>query len=332
MISLPNEDLDHLASLRKESVHDLNILVTGASGFIGKWVVSALRWSGRASRLTLVSRNPRGVKSIYSLDDDDSSIRVVHPGELSRMRNTSFDEVWHLAASTGAAGTSSWWDTFSADVDILTRLLQMAERQKSGFRIVYTSSGAVYGRNRLTPSVEDDTASFKLGSAGILYDTSKRMSETLLLAAADEVGIEVRIARLFAFVGPHLPLDQHFAIGNFLLDASRGMPIRLLSDGLAVRSWMYPTDLMTWLFRFADQGTFRIMNVGSDKAMSIRHCAELVGHIAGVEVHVPVGTSELRPREVYVPDVTRAVEDLGLRIQIDLVTAIRRTLEWLEKK
>jgi len=331
MQDLLEEDRAALSSFRAKCRQDLDILVTGGSGFIGKWLVQALQLSGRARRLTLVSRDPAATASLFQSLTGTFEIDVVTPSAISEIKRYSYDEVWHLSAGTGIAGSVSWRDMYAADVEMMTMLLSLVERQTTPPRFIYTSSGAVYGRGRTEISREDSPTSVSLDETSSLYDVSKQMSEILLMSASRELGLDVRIARLFAFVGPYLPLDKHFAIGNFLNDASKGNAIQLKSDGQDLRSWMYPTDLLEWLFIFADQAEVKVVNVGSSEVMSIRQCAELIGEIAGVPVNVPMSASDIRTRTVYAPDISEARTRLGLQIQVGLASAIKRTLRWLSR-
>jgi dTDP-glucose 4,6-dehydratase len=139
------------------------------------------------------------------------------------------------------------------------------------------------------------------------------------------------IARLFAFAGPHLPLDLNFAIGNFVRDALKGGPIQIAGDGTPKRSYLYAADLAVWLWTILLRGQpARPYNVGSDEEVNIAELAELVLRNAapGTSIEIAQSPKPGVPPARYVPCVNRAREELGLRVRIPLDEAIRRMFDW----
>ena len=195
-------------------------------------------------------------------------------------------------------------------------------------RLLYVSSGAVYGAcaAELSGASEDDYASARPLTP---YAEGKREAEWLCA----ESGVDFVTARAFAFLGPHLPLDSHFAAGNFMRDARRGGPILVRGDGTATRSYLYPADLVVWLLHILMRGErARAYNIGSDEIVTT---AELARHVAdAVSPRPEVVVQSAQPHgahNIYLPDISRARAELKLDVAIPLHDAIARTLAVLEE-
>jgi dTDP-glucose 4,6-dehydratase len=160
------------------------------------------------------------------------------------------------------------------------------------------------------------------------------MSECLCATYAQDHGLETKVTRIYALVGPYLPLDLHFAIGNFIRDAMAGKPIEIKGDGTPYRSYLYAADLTIWLWTILIRGaSTRPYNVGSRLPLSIAETAQAVsralpGHVP-IEIAKKIVPGQLPSR--YVPENLRAQEELGLREWTPLDEAIRRTAQSHEK-
>jgi len=211
------------------------------------------------------------------------------------------------------------------------RTLQRAARD--GAAVLLVSSGAVYGPQ--PPDLERVREDFRGApdplDPGQVYAEGKRAAELLGAAHSRESGLPVKIARLFAFVGPYLPLDRHFAVGNFIRDRLAGGPVAIAGDGTPVRSYLYGADLAVWLWTILARGVAgRPYNVGSERALSI---AQVAGGVAEAETPPVRVTRALAPvpgapSARYVPDTSRARSELGLEEWIGFEEGVRRTLRW----
>jgi len=200
-------------------------------------------------------------------------------------------------------------------------------------QFLLTSSGAVYGRQpaAITHLAEDYNGGPDVSQKESVYGECIRMKELLCAIYARQHGLEVKVARCFAFVGPYLPLDAHFAIGNFIRDAMAGGPIKVNGDGTSYRSYLYAADLAIWLWTILLRGASnRPYNVGSRQPVSIAQLAEAVRRTVAPQAEIQIAQKPVpgQPAARYVPETARAEQELGLREWVSLEEAIRRTAQW----
>jgi len=169
-------------------------------------------------------------------------------------------------------------------------------------------------------------------SASNAYGVGKRMAEHLCALYANKYGLNIVVARCFAFIGPDLPLSAHFAIGNFIKDALNHSSIVVNGDGSPTRSYLYQSDLADWLLALVYRGTEgQAYNVGSDETISILDLAYLVREVLNQDIDVIIkgaSNSEALLRNRYIPDIKKIRDDLSVRIRIPLNEAIQKTASW----
>jgi len=195
------------------------------------------------------------------------------------------------------------------------------------------SSGAVYGRQppNLARVPEDYSGAPGTLEAGTAYAQGKRAAEWLGCAQARMSGISVMIARIFALVGPNLPLDGPFAAGNFIRDVLGGRAIDIRGDGRSIRSYLYSADTCVWLLRILMAGVSQqAYNVGSEQDLSIVDLAKRVMRADGADLPIKVCQSPDPDLPVprYVPSTNKARGELGLAEYTPLDTALRKTIRW----
>ncbi len=328
---LPESDLDEI--LRQcqvwETLRGARILVTGGTGFFGKWILSALDHANRElsldAELCVLSRNPGRF-----LSDQPALAHLRFVTGDVRAFSLSGEGLTHVIHGATAASAAlneadplTMFDTIVEGTrNTLTRALD-----SHASRFLMISSGAVYGRQ---PSELSHVGESFMGGPDVLlpgaaYHEGKRAAEWLSVAMTKDTTLTATIARCFAFVGPHLPLDAHFAIGNFIRDGLAGKTIGVDGDGTPHRSYMYAADLVTWLLTILVRGRRNVAyNVGSEESVSIAELARAVADHFHVDVAIKK-TPSGKPPERYVPSTVLARSELGLSLRSDLRTAIART-------
>ncbi len=164
-----------------------------------------------------------------------------------------------------------------------------------------------------------------------VYSEGKRGAELMCSLYQNKAGIECAIARCWAFCGPHLPLDAHFAIGNFIGNVLDGEPISIQGDGTPRRSYLYAADLAIWLWTMLFRApSLTPINVGSGEDLSILELAQTVAKTLDADAAIRVAGAPVpgSAPSRYVPSVSRAKQLLGLEQTVSLEESIRRTAAW----
>jgi dTDP-glucose 4,6-dehydratase len=321
-----------------EEMRNQRIFLTGGTGFFGCWLLESFAYINRVLDLnaeaTVLTRNPAAFAAKCPHLAANSAITLL-PGDVRTFDfpEGEFSFVIHAATEASARQAAD------EPLEMLTTILAGTERTlkfaaSHGTRkLLLTSSGAVYGPqpSDIVHLGEDYRGGPDPLDPSSVYAEGKRVSEQMCALYAKHTTMEIKIARCFAFVGPHLPLGAHFAIGNFIGDVLAGRPIHIGGDGTPRRSYLYASDLAIWLWTmlFRAPSLFPV-NVGSSESVSISELANTVAATLNPDTRIHVlgqpipGAAPMR----YVPSVDRANQLLGLKPTVVLEEAIRRTAAW----
>jgi dTDP-glucose 4,6-dehydratase len=237
-----------------------------------------------------------------------------------------------------AANTASPREIADDPVGIARMVVEGSERvfaiaaAAGARRVLQLSSGSVTGAHYApcAPLAEDDPGVPSGDTPAGMLALGKRDAERALLADAGKPGAPgVVFARGFALCGPWLPLDSDFAFGNFLGEAMRGAPVVVSGDGTPVRSYLYSSDMVVWLWTLLLRGmNGRAYNVGSGRPVTIRELAHRVAALLGGTVEVRRAPAPGARAHWHVADTSRARLELGLDEVMPLDDAIVRTAQW----
>jgi len=343
--SLSDGDLAHVlthAAAPLEALRGARLFITGGTGFFGRWLVESFARANEAlglgARACVLTRDAVAARSSFAWAVTHGDVEFIE-GDVRAFDFPDFEptHVIHGATAASAALNEQQPATMLDTIVDGTRRVIAYASERAATRLLLLSSGAVYGEQPPTLSHVDESY---LGGPDPLdprqaYAEGKRTAELIATIAAHDAGFAVSIARCFAFVGPGLPLEAHFAIGNFIRDALRGGPIRVNGDGSPFRSYQHAADLAVWLWTLLTQGEpNRAYNVGSEHAVSIADLARIVADLAPNPCEVIRAREPDRSRlpSRYVPCTRRARQELGLTERITLTDAIERTIRWHRRR
>jgi dTDP-glucose 4,6-dehydratase len=340
-----SEDLDHILTHTRDLWEELRgqrIFITGGTGFFGCWLLESFAWANDKLNLNaeahVLTRNYEAFLKKAPYLATNPTIKF-HIGDV---RDFAFPEgkfpfVIHAATESSAKLNEEnpllMWDTI---IEGTRHMLEFA-RLAGTKRFLLTSSGAVYGKQppEMTHIAEEYTGAPDPNDPNSAYGEGKRAAEMLCTMYSKMYGIQARIARCFTFVGPYLPLDIHYAIGNFIRDGLQGGPIQVKGDGTPYRSYLYAADLAIWLWTILFRGeSNHPYNVGSGKDITIAALArEIAGHFnpeSAISIKGNVRSNQLPER--YVPSNDKITRELGVQQIVNLNESIRRTVNYERQK
>jgi len=339
--ALPADDLEKIVAEARDDLltfRGKSIFFTGGTGFIGGWMIESLLLADTVLSLGLrihaLTRDPERYAATMPHIAGDRRV-TLEAGDVRALKPEArqIDLVIH-AATDASAGLNAEDPLRMADtiVEGTRRTLETA-RLSGVEKVLMLSSGGVYGHfpPDVTRVEEDHNIAPDPLNPYYTYSESKRMAELLCAIYAKQFGMCIPVARIFALIGPRLPLDIHFAAGNFVRDALENRPIRVAGDGTAVRSYLYAADLTVWLLALAARGaSSRAYNVGSDQGVTIRELAEVASRLGRTKLPVEVAgdPNASNPVNHYVPSVRRIEKELGVRISTSLEDGMLRTYRW----
>ncbi len=334
-------DFEHITSSCDHIFQELNnshIFLTGGTGFIGTWILESIKHANVNMNLnikvSILTRDSKLFKTkLPDLGNYDKYDFV--DGDIVNFKypEKKYDYIIHGATDASAElNENNPYKMFSTIVDGTSHVLKMADNLQIK-KFLYLSSGAVYGNQPkdMIKISESWDGSVDFTDTKSAYAEGKRAAEMLCAIYIKKNDIDISIARIFALLGPYLTLGIHFAAGNFILDAINNRKVIVNGNGLPVRSYLYPIDLVISLFNLLikKEERFNPYNLGSDEEISIKDLAKKISRLVGngkfeVMDHDDKGWNLGR----YVPDTNKFLNDFDIIRTISLDEAIIRTAKW----
>lgn len=301
----------------------MNFLITGVAGFLG---------SALANQLAREGQQVRGLDDL-STGNPDSLYEDVHftRGDVNDRPKLwtllqDVDCVYHLAARVSVPESVLYPREYNAVNVGGTVSLMEAMRDVGVRRVVFISSGAVYGDQGQQPLKEE-----AIPNPGSPYAVSKLSSEYYVRTIGRLWGIETVILRMFNAYGPgqNLPASHPPVIPNFLRQAVRSGSIVVHSDGSQTRDYVFVDDAVRAMVAAATAASINdsIINVGSGTETSVRSLARLAKELTASQAEIIYNPRSESGVSRMCADLTLAGLKLGYTPRVTLAEGLRLTLE-----
>jgi UDP-glucuronate decarboxylase len=315
-------------------IHINSLLITGGTGFFGKSILRYLINHFNSIHLifnvTVLTRTPELFLKEYPEFANLKWLHL-HRGDImifdSLPHDLHFTHVIHAAADSTFGPSLTPLQRYQQIVLGTKNMLDFAILNKVD-KFLYTSSGAVYGvqPSNIDAITEDYHGIPNPLNANNAYGIAKRAAEHLCALYHDAHGLHTIIARCFAFVGRDLPLNVHFAIGNFIRDALYNDAIIVKSDGSPVRTYLDQSDLASWLLLLCSKGhANEAYNVGGNQPISIKNLAITIRDSLSPKKTIIFENSktENSNRNLYIPDINKSHSIISPVCFIPLETTLK---------
>jgi len=315
----------------------MNILITGAAGFLGSHLSDRLLSEGHEviGLDNFITGSPDNIAHLmgnekFSFHKHDVSNYIFIQGKV--------DAVLHFAspASPNPQSPSGYFNlpiqTMKAGALGTHNCLGVARAHDARFLLASTSE--IYGDPLVHPQTESYAGNVDPVGPRAVYDEAKRFAESLTMAYHRAHNVDTRIVRIFNTYGPRMDLEDGRALPNLLKQALLGQPLTVYGDGSQTRSFCYVDDLVDGIIKLLLSEEHLPVNIGNQDEMTILQFAETINKIIGNKAGITFvkDARSVRDPQQRQPDITRAREILKWESKISLEEGIQKTIPYFKKK
>ncbi len=314
-------------------------LFTGCTGFFGIWLLKTFIEADKKlklnCRLFVLTRNKKIKKTSFYKKLNTNKINFIYK-DIRNFRNTNLKKIDYIVhgATTSALETynkQNYKLKYSIIVNGTKNIINLARRLKCK-NFFYMSSGAVYGynlkKNKFNESqkIKIDKKNSKDNDITIL-GKAKFQAEKMIINEFKFSNTNYIIARFFSFIGPFMPLQVHYAAGNFLKSIIMNKNMHLLSNGKSLRTYMYIKDCIIWIIFSMFLNNSRnsgIYNIGGSKSISILKLAQKILAFNNNKSKIILDKKN-KNFNFYVPSVSKFKKNFNPPKLLNLDNALKKT-------
>ena len=305
----------------------MDILITGAAGFLGSHLADALLAEGHSvigvdnlctgsmANLKHLAHEPR----FHFLQQD-----ICQPFDPGRV-----DYVFNFASPASPVDYLRLGvETLLVGSDGTRNALEVAKRH--GAKFLHASTSECYGDPLVHPQTEDYWGNVNPIGPRSVYDEAKRFSEALVMAYNRYRGVDTRLVRIFNTYGPRLQKNDGRVISNFMMQALQGENLTVYGEGAQTRSFCYVSDEIEGILRLSRCDEHLPVNIGNPTEWTILECARAVLRVTGSNSRIafrPLPVDDPMQRQ---PDISKAKRLFGWEPKIDLETGLRLSLDYFK--
>ena len=310
-----------------------SLLLFGGTGFIGqsilKYFLKNIYLKKKINKIIIISRYQPKIDKFYKKLKKSYDIIKIN-SDISKLKKIPYADYVIYAAIL---------KNYKKDNKAFVHYLNLAKKYHLNSKILYLSSGAIYGVQKKVEGFKENYLKFNkqinfnnTSKYKIEYSYIKSKNEEIFKEFAKKFKTKVSIARCFSFTGEHLPLSSKYVLGNIIKNILNNEDIKVKSNYKVIRSYMYSDDLVKWLLKIINNSNDNcpIFNVGSDDHISIHELANMLSK--KYDLNIDFKDKILNKKsDIYVPNIQKAKKELNLTNNFNSLDAIFKTINILKK-
>ncbi len=315
--------------MARKYLQQKRVLVTGGAGFLGSHLCDRLIEAGHEV-LCLDNFYTGSRRNVAHLLDNPAFEVLRH--DITFPLYVEVDQIYNLACPASPIHYQhDPIQTTKTSVAGAINMLGLAKRLR--IPILQASTSEVYGDPAVHPQSEDYWGHVNPIGPRSCYDEGKRCAETLFFDYHRQLGLKIKVARIFNTYGPRMHPNDGRVVSNFIVHALEGQAITLYGDGSQTRSFCYVDDTVEGLIRLMnspDDVTGPI-NIGNPHEISVRELAEIIVDKTAasdelISCDIPADDPQQRQ-----PDIARARDLLGWEPTVSLDEGLDRTIDYFRE-
>lgn len=341
---------EYLDKIDLSPLHDKTVLVTGANGLIGTYLIYMFYLKNKINKANInviaASKSPpcKALEDIFNRDikaqeklKNNSNLYEFHSVDLTQdsfdwIKNTDYIIHGATYAQPGKF-LRNYHDTIQLNTVVTEKLLKKAGSNNAKF--LFLSSSEIYGEpdKQNIPTDENYPGLCSAVNVRAIYSESKRMGETLCFAYKNFEGVDAKIARISMTYGPGVKLTDERVLAQFLNQALNYKKIVMLDDGSKVRTFCYISDCVLMLLNILIYGSDLVYNVGGKDSITIKELAQKICELTGSTLSQDNSSQpqeqniKVSPERVEL-DINKAVTEFRLNQFKPFRDGLIRTIEW----
>lgn len=320
----------------KSHFKNKKILITGGTGFIGKWLVLTFNQLNKKFKsnikIFVLTRNKSKFLRNYPEFKKIKSVFFIE-GNILNFKNKNHDIDYIIHAGSDLKVEKKDQGKYLKELSIGSKKIFEINNKKSKAKTLFLSTGSVYKDNSTFRKISE-TKSFLPSKFLIdnIYSLGKSLAEIFAKLFIKYQNKNIVIVRGFSFIGPYQQFERGFAITDFIKTSLRNKDIYINDGDKVFRSYLYIADLIVWLLYILVKGkTGEVFNVGSDKEINLTKLSKKIVKRNNSKSKVFVNnTSKNKKINFYVPDVNKAKKKFKLKVWNNLNHSIDKTTTWFK--